>query len=732
MTGISGLLLLLASATPQMPLSLAATDDPLAVFANPAGLAHVTDFSFYYLYNFRRSEFLSNNSFAAGTRSLAGYWQPRPACWGIAFGAGAEELSVGSRLNHDSVYRWDLGTMWRPAKWLSAGAVLQNVNLSNRTVVAGAAVRPLGNRLTLFAEARITGSPTMVVGLWTEPLNGIRIAARARPELPLNFTIGLTLGLGGIGLGSVHSRQPAEFGGIIRLGQERMRPLLSPRSCYIEMRLAHPVQDQKPGFSLMGLGQARATWQLLNTLRQAERDPKVKGLLLRLDRCSMSWAQMQELRAALSSFRAHGKRILVHAHDLNMRSYYLASAADRIAVHPLSEVVLPGFSTRAAFLKGTLDKLGIIAQPVRHGKYKSAVEVFTEDSLTPSNREQLEALINSLYEDWTRDVAQARNLSLDSLEALIQRAFFLAADARTAGLVDTICYDDELDSIVCGEFHGLKRLPENKFRPTDPYAFDWRRPEATVAIVYASGSIRAGESGTDFLTGERALGAATLVRAIRQARDNRSVKAVILRIDSPGGDGFASDLIWREIDLCRKKKPVIVSMSSMAASGGYYIACAADRIYALPATITGSIGVFSLDFVTEGLYNRLGIRRESVKRGEHADMGETRERTPEEDSMMQRIVDHFYEQFVNKVASGRGLAPSYVDSVAQGRVWSGKDAQAVGLVDSLGGFLHAYDHALRRTGLSECEPVLYPRTRKGLGHMLRERLADLLIQLSQW
>ncbi|MEO0073783.1 MAG: signal peptide peptidase SppA [candidate division WOR-3 bacterium] len=729
---ISALLALLTGTTPQLPLSIAATDDALAVFANPAGLARAQKFSFYYLYNFRRSEFIANNSFCVGTGSLGAYWQPRPQRWAVAVGTGSDELSVGLRLSRDSAPSWDVGTLWRPTRWLSAAAMVNDIGHASRTFLAGAAFRPVGNRLTISVESRINTARTPVLGFVAEPLDGIRIGARVKPQSPPDFTLGLTFGFGGFGVGFVHSQKPSEIGGFVRLGQERMRSLLRSPACYLDMRLAQPVQDQKPGFSLMGLGQVRTTWQLLNTIRRAERDPSVKGLLLRLDRCSMSWAQLQELRTALNSFRATGKKVLVHAHSLSMSSYYLASAADRIAVHPLSDVILPGFAARAAFLKGTLDKLGIKAQPVRHGKYKSAVETFTEDSLTASNREQLEAIVNSLYGEWTGTVAQARNLPPDSLEVIIQRAFFSAADARAVGLVDTICYDDELDSIVSTEFSRLKRLPENRFRPRDRYAFDWRRPDATVAVIYASGSIRTGESGTDFLTGERSLGAATLVRAIREVRNDKNVKAVILRIDSPGGDGFASDLIWRELELCRRKKPVIVSMSSMAASGGYYIACGADRIYALPGTITGSIGVFSLDFVTEGLYNRLGIRRQSVKRGEHADMGETRERTPEEDSIAQNIIDRFYEQFVSKVAAGRRLSAEQVDSVAQGRVWSGQDALAVGLVDSLGGFLHAYDYALHCAGLRECEPMFYPRARRSIGHALRERLTEVLIQLQQW
>ncbi len=212
------------------------------------------------------------------------------------------------------------------------------------------------------------------------------------------------------------------------------------------------------------------------------------------------------------------------------------------------------------------------------------------------------------------------------------------------------------------------------------------------------------------------MGAQTIVRAIRQARDDGRVKAIVLRIDSPGGDGFASDMIWRELELCRQKKPVIVSMAGVAGSGGYYIACNATRIFALPTTLTGSIGVFDYKFVTEGLYNKLGARRQDVKRGEHADaMSDMRAMTPEEDSMMQAQVDYFYRQFVQKVATGRKLSFEKVDSIGQGRIWSGLDAKRIGIVDSLGGFLDAVGYAKQVAKLKDCDYVVLPAPKGGLG-----------------
>ena len=277
----------------------------------------------------------------------------------------------------------------------------------------------------------------------------------------------------------------------------------------------------------------------------------------------------------------------------------------------------------------------------------------------------------------------------------------------------------------------MSRVGEKEYREDVAQSEDWT-PRPAIAIVYATGSIATGESRTDFLTGTVTMGARTMVRAIRQARNDKRVKAVVLRIDSPGGDGFASDVIWRELDLCRQKKPVIASMAGVAGSGGYYIACNATRVFALPTTLTGSIGVFNFKLVTEGLYNKLGARRQAVKRGEHADaMSDMRAMTPEEDSMMQAQVDYWYRQFVQKVATGRKLSFEKVDSVGQGRIWSGLDAKRVGIVDTLGGFLDAVEYAKQVAKLTDCDYVVLPAPKTGFGSMVSDFATEQVRKILQ-
>ncbi len=727
---IAGLTVLLALAvTPQMPLSLAGTDDALAVLANPAGLAARPGSEFYAIYNFRPvlwSDFFSNTTFLAKAGPLAAYWEPEPSHYGVALGTGGRSVHTGFRFRRDSLSRWDLSVLVRPARQFSIGAVWGDVNHDWGRIAVGAAVRPVGSRLTLFGETHLVTPLRPMAGFEAEPLDGFRLGVKAYLSEHMEgtrFVAGVSLGLGKAGIGAVGSHSPREAGAYLRAGSPARRPLVPPGKRYVEIELNEEIVDRKPGFSLSS-GKARTSWQLLDLISRAGRDASISALVLRIDGMRASFAHLQELRQALVGFHAAGKKVVVYAPNLGMGSFYLASVADRVWTHPLGDVWIPGMSMGTIFLKGTLEKLGLEFDAIRHGKYKSAIETFTEDSLTLTNREQFEAYLDAPYEEFLGATARGRCFSRDSMETLVNVGFFNAQEAKRAGLVDSVCYHDQLDSLLKQELKGLRGVSEKEYREDVAQAEDWG-PRPAVAIVYATGSIAAGESRTDFLTGSMTMGAQTMVRAIRQARRDKRVKAVVLRIDSPGGDGFASDVIWRELELCRQKKPVIASMAGIAGSGGYYIACNATRVFALPTTLTGSIGVYSYKFVTEGLLNKLGARRQVVKRGEHADaMSDLRTMTPEEDSMIQAQADHWYRQFVQKVAEGRKLSFEQVDSVGQGRIWSGLDARRVGIVDTLGGFLDAVEYAKQVAKLDDCDYVILPKSRTGFGAMMSNFAQD--------
>ena len=720
--------------TPSMPLSISTTDDGLAIFANPAGLGTGHGADFHYLYNFRRvpwSDIAVNNTFVLNLGGLGFFWEPRPTRYGIGLGAGGRSVLAGVRYVHDSRGTWDAGAMVRSTRWLSLGAVWTDFNRDWGRLQVGAAIRPVGRRLTLFGETYLVTPVRPTWGIEAEPIDGLSLAGRVLPGENLkttDFTVGVVVGLGRAGIGAVGTRRAGEVGGMLRVSSQYRPTFLPRRRGYLELKLAEPVVDQKPGFSLSGIGRSRLTWDLLDLVEKAADDPSIRALVLEIDGASMSFAQAQELRGGLARFKAKGKKVFVYAPGPGMVGYYIASVADRIISHPLGEVMIPGVSGQALFLKGTLEKLGIDFEYTRHGKYKSAVETFSEDSLSPPNREQLQALVDAVYDEFVATVSAARGMSRETLEARIGQGYFMARQAARAGLVDTFCYRDELDSILKNDLTGLRRVSEADFLELAQgrQAPEWQERPA-VAIVYAAGSIVQGESGTDFLSGSLSMGANTIVRAIRAAKKDKRVKAIVLRIDSPGGDGYASDLIWREIELARKRKPVVASMGGVAGSGGYYIACNSKRVFALPTTLTGSIGVYGMKFVTEGLYNKLGAKRQTIKRGERADAtGDARPYTPGEDSLIQEIVDEFYRQFVQKVADGRNLTYARVDSVGQGRVWSGRDAVAAGIVDTLGGFMQAVEYAKEEAHLKSCDFVFYPKPRADflsrLGGFARDRV----------
>lgn len=732
MTSIVVLCCMLAGAAPQMPASVATGEGALAAVGNPAALAVSTGSELCYLYNFRSAGILDNSCLCVSAAGFGGFWEPGNR-YGLAWSMGKDGFYGGLRLVQDTVSHWDLGALVRPTAWLSLGAVWTDVGSGWRGVRAGAGVRPLGNRLTLTADILAERPTVPVLGVETEPQDGLLLAGTFKPA-DKSFGVGLTLGLGNVSVGGVHSQagKTRQAGLMVRAGQERRRTLLPQPKRFLEVRLSGSVADQRPGFSLTGSRPARTTWELLSLIQKAAEDKSIAGMVLRLDGFSCGLALAQEIRSALVQFRSRGKKVFVYAPRLRMWEFYIASAADRIFSYPLGEVAIPGVASASLFVKEALEKIGVEPEAIRHGKYKSAVEMFTEDSLSEPNREQIEAVLEAVYRDFLEQAGAGRKISSDSLERLVNTGFFTSAEAVACGLIDTLCYPDELDSILKKEVPGFRKTGERAYRFGQQYEYDWKRPPL-VAVVYATGSIAAGESGTDFLTGEMTMGANTIVRALAAARKNKKVKAIVLRVDSPGGDGYASDLIWREVELCRRKKPVVVSMGNMAASGGYYISCPADKIFASPGTVTGSIGVFSLRFITQGLYEKLGIRRQVVKRGERADaISDLRRLTPQEESLFGRQIDEFYRQFVGKVATGRRLSFEQVDAVAQGRVWIGTDAQRVGLVDSLAGMLAAVEWAKQQAKLKECEYVFYPRPKSGLGALLQEFLQAKTREMTLW
>jgi protease-4 len=426
---------------------------------------------------------------------------------------------------------------------------------------------------------------------------------------------------------------------------------------------------------------------------------------------------VQELRDAVVRFRETGKPTWAHLELAGNLEYYLATGCAQVAAAPTGMLNVSGLAAEVTFFRGTLDKVGVQAQFEGVGKYKNAPDQFTERGFTEPHREQMESLVDSLFDQYVAAVAESRGLEPDAVRALIDEGPFEAEAALESGLVDELLYRDEVEDKVPGERVG----PARYIRGARGFSFDGR---PKLALVYAIGDIMPGESESSPFGDGSFAGADTISRGLRQAAGDASIRAIILRIDSPGGVGMAADAIWREVGRAREKKPVVVSMGDAAASGGYYIAMNGDAILAQPGTITGSIGVFSGKFTLRGLYDKLGLSHETVRRGRNASIFSSWEPWNEEQrAKIRSLNEAFYDVFITKAAEGRNKTPEEIDAVAQGRVWTGEQALEVGLVDRLGGLATAVGVARERAGIPagrEVSLVVLPAP-KGLLETLMQR-----------
>ena len=513
---------------------------------------------------------------------------------------------------------------------------------------------------------------------------------------------------------------------------------------------AHATLVLRPGGDLpevlpeVVFGDAELTVRdYVELIRKARVDPRINGILLRPGSLSSPfWARIQEVRDALKDFRASGKYVHAWLEYAGDREYYLASVADRVYLLPSSTLDLTGIASYELFLRGTFDWIGTYPDFMHVGDYKSAVNTYLERAFTPAHREMADSLNRSQYEQLVRGIADGRKKSEADVRGLIDQGPFLPADALRLGLIDEVAYEDELDD-VNNDLRGVE------FVEGDDYALvAWSSlgvtPRSKVAVINAVGVINSGASGFDPVNGA-VVGSDSLVAYIRQARADRSIRAIVLRVDSPGGSSTASDVIWRELSISRASgRPLIVSMSDLAASGGYYIALAGDAIVAQPGTLTGSIGVYTGKFVTAGSLEQLGANIESVSRGKQAEMYSSDRRfSPAERKKITESMQSVYDQFVERTAAARHLPPEKVDEIAQGRVWTGEQARELGLVDELGGLDTAINMAKQRARIpaeEEVELVVFPPRRSvyqvladelqsPMGRLQQRHTADALLQL---
>ncbi len=519
----------------------------------------------------------------------------------------------------------------------------------------------------------------------------------------------LVVGVGGIILAFLASRS---------LG----RPSV-PENSVLVLSVSGSLPDyvaEEPLAKALGIRQTQSFTSLLTQLRKAKVDNRIGAVLLKIDFPDIGWGKADEFRDAVADFKTSGKPVYAFLEIGTNKEYYLATAADKIFVPPTGDIYINGFAAEAMFYKGSLDKLGIEADVIQIGpKYKNAPDRYTKKQMGDGQREVTNALLDEYFARFTNAIAESRKKSVDDVKALVDNAPYNAVKAKELGLIDGALYADEVDKELKSRLGyaadaDLRAISGGSYRDIPSDSLGLNNGEK-IAVVYASGAINVGRSSSGPLNGEM-VGSDTLVEAINDAAEDKTVKAIVLRVDSPGGSALASDLMWHAIENAKAKKPFVVSMADVAASGGYYIACNANKIVAEPSTVTGSIGMFMGKPVLKGLYDWLGVSNEYIMRGKNAGIfRETEHFTPGE---LQKMTDQanivYYDNFVPKVAKGRNKTNEEVNTLGQGRVWTGTQAKGNGLVDEFGGLEKAIAIARDLAGVpadKDVRRIVFPAPR---------------------
>lgn len=495
---------------------------------------------------------------------------------------------------------------------------------------------------------------------------------------------------------------------IIALGSfvflEFGRPPSIKSHSYLEISLSGDIQEKtSPDFlmSFFGVGSSLSMHDIWFNFQKAKVDRRIQAIVLRMGYMQCGWAKVNEIRNLVLDFRKTGKKVYAtfeESIDAD-KEYYLATACDRIILHPSGMMLVNGIGGSIPFFKRGLDKLGVEYEVEHMEKYKTAMNEFTEEGFTESHKEMMESLYGDIFSHYVQKIAEARGKSEEEIRTLIDRGLYQGPKAKEAGLVDDLLYSDEFSDILQMDGRKLTRINHHEYAKVKPSSLGLNRGKK-IALIYGMGQILTGEGLYQMM------GSSTVSRWLRNAREDNSIEAVVFRVDSPGGSAVGSDVIWREVVLTKKEKPIVVSMSDVAGSGGYWVAMSAHKIVAQPQTWTGSIGVIWGKPNLKKLYEKLGITDERLTFGEKADIFSTfREWTQEERDMIREEMKWTYDQFLTKVAEGRNMSKDEVEEIAKGRVWTGSQAKDLGLVDEVGGLSKAIAMAKELAGIPEEDQV---------------------------
>ncbi|UCH98554.1 MAG: signal peptide peptidase SppA [Candidatus Aminicenantes bacterium] len=482
-----------------------------------------------------------------------------------------------------------------------------------------------------------------------------------------------------------------------------------PKNSFLKIQLQGPIVETNHSVFSRELS-IRELWY---HIKRAKIDRRIRGIILKISYMKTGLAKIEDMGRLIKDFRESGKKVYAYIEGGGIKEYYLSTFADKIYVFKGGFLFLKGLAAEAMFLKNTLDKLGIQAQLFHIGEYKTASNIFTKDRMTPAHKESLERLLDDIYTSTLAGIAANRHLDIESLEKIFEESPITNQDYLEAKLIDDVLYEDEVLNDAKEDYVTVSFDIYQGTKSPRPY-----EGIKKIAVIFASGEIHPGKSGRKSLFGDEVLGSDTVVAQLRAAKRNRLVKAVVLRIDSPGGSALASDAIRREAEMTAKKKPLVISMADVAASGGYWVSMSTPHVMALPQTITGSIGVITGKFVLKDLYDKIGINKEMVKTSKYADMfWDYREFSQDEQDKMWAVMKHIYQLFLEVVAKSRKMKAEEVDKIARGRVWAGISALNLKLVDQLGGLHDAIIEAKKLAKIPATEPVgikIYPRKKSFL------------------
>lgn len=664
----------------------------------------------------------------------------------FGFGIGYSYASSDVR-QYDGYSSFTSGLLLRPARWLSMGYMLKDFNTPRmdgarvkRRELYSASLRPFREWMTLtFDAGRYPGEAfhredfSLTCALRAP--HDISIFARGDFDGVFSFGASAPIGFQSNQYSAMvfdyygaasGDRAPGVSSAGIMFTDEKYASSVMASKAFLSITLREEVNETEPGRLFAG---ARPSFfDMAGAVREAAADPGIGGILLRIDGSPLGFAQTQELREELNNFRKSGKKVIAFVSSPGNSEYYLATAADTICCAPNTMLELSGLAAEVYFFKGALDKIGVKVESVSKGKYKSFNEPLTRNRMSDEYRENLVALLSDLNAQYVDAIAADRNIPREKIDRQFAKGGMIPDEAQREGFVDAVAYPDDVENSLVRGYDGMRlKVNLNDYVAQKKKIYMWGALPR-IAIVHVDGSIVRGEQKDSGFIAPEAIGDETFRKALAAAFEDGSVRAIVIRVNSGGGSAVASDFMWHSLVSMGKKyrKPVVFSFGNIAASGGYYIACTGARIYASGGTITGSIGVVSGKLSLKRLFDKLGITSDIVKMSEYADiMSVSKDLSDEERAIFQRGVDFTYDAFTGRVADGRKIEKDKLPSVAEGRVFTGKQAGDNGLVDSIGGILAAVEYAKSLSGVTgECEVTHLPMKKTPLLEMLGSGVAE--------